>query len=111
MTGKAMSDYLVVFVTVPNPETAAAIAGTLVEEHLAACGNIIPAVRSIYRWQGRIEDESEALLVLKTRSELFEPLRARVAALHSYDVPEIIAVPLVAGHEPYLEWIDSSTEK
>ena len=109
MTESAEHGYLVVLVTAGTPENAAAIARTLVEERLAACGNIIERVRSIYRWQGKIEDQPEALLLLKTRSELFEALRQRVVELHPYEVPEIIALPLAAGHRPYLDWIDDCT--
>lgn len=100
-----MTDAIVVLVTAPSAEKAAAIARTLVEEKLAACGNIVPGVRSIYSWQGKIEDEAEALLILKTRAALFEPLRARVVELHPYEVPEVLRLDVEAGHEPYLDWI------
>jgi len=111
MTELPEHGYLVVLVTAGTPEDAASIASALVEERLAACGNIIERIRSIYRWQGKIEDQPEALLVLKTRPELFEALRKRVVELHPYEVPEIIALPLAAGHPPYLDWIDSCTHK
>jgi len=102
---------VLVSIAAPDGETARRLARLLVEERLAACGNIIERVRSIYRWQGKIEDQPEALLLLKTRSELFEALRKRVVELHPYEVPEIIALPLAAGHPPYLDWIDSCTHK
>lgn len=111
MNSPEAGEHVVVFVTAPDAETAAGLARSLVEEGLAACGNVIGQIRSIYRWQGKIEDEAEALLVLKTRGGLFKALEKRVVELHPYDVPEIIALPIAAGHLPYLDWIDSSTEK
>ena len=104
MTGAA-----VVLVTCPSAEKAAEIARALVEERLAACGNVVPAVRSIYRWKGKVQDDAEALLILKSARDRFEALRARVLALHPYEVPEVIAVPVEAGHAPYLDWIAGST--
>jgi len=101
--------FVVVLVTAPSAEKAAELARQLVEERLAACGNVVTGVRSIYRWEGKVQDEAEALLILKTRAELFEPLRARVAALHPYSCPEILALPVVAGHAPYLDWLAAST--
>jgi len=101
--------FITVLVTVGNAENAAQLARALVEERLAACGNVIPNLRSIYRWRGEIHDEGEALLILKTRAGLFERLRARVAELHSYEVPEIVALEIEAGHGPFLDWIDDST--
>jgi periplasmic divalent cation tolerance protein len=99
----------VVFVTCPSAEKAAEIARALVEERLAACGNVVSAIRSIYRWEGKVEDDAEALLVLKTAWDRFEALRARVLELHPYEVPEVIALPVEAGHAPYLAWIEAST--
>ncbi|MCI0571510.1 MAG: divalent-cation tolerance protein CutA [Myxococcaceae bacterium] len=104
-----MTDALLVLVTAPSAEKGAELARVLVEEELAACGNVLPGLRSIYRWRGRVHDEAEALLLLKTRASLFESLRARVVSLHPYEVPEVVAVPLVAGHAPYLAWIADST--
>lgn len=103
-----MTDAIVVLVTAPTAEKAAELARTLVEEGLAACGNIVPGLRSIYRWEGKLCDDAEVLLVLKTAQRLFEPLRVRVTQLHPYTTPEVIALPVVAGHAPYLEWIASS---
>jgi periplasmic divalent cation tolerance protein len=100
--------HVTVFVTSP-PEKAAEMAGVLVQDRLAACVNIIPAVRSIYSWKGEVCDEGEALMVIKTRADLIDPLRERVVELHPYDVPEVIAIPIVSGHAPYLKWIDEST--
>ena len=110
MAGKEDTGFVTVFVTASSLDEASRIARTMVEERLAACGNIIPQLRSIYRWQDEIHDEPEVLLVLKTSSALFESLRSRVLELHSYDVPEIIALPVEAGHEPYLDWIVENTK-
>jgi periplasmic divalent cation tolerance protein len=100
---------VVVFVTVPNQDVAVALARTLVQERLVACVNIVPGVRSIYAWQGQVCDEAELLCVLKTRGSLFPALRDRVVALHPYEVPEIVALPLAFGHAPYLDWVLKET--
>ncbi len=104
-----MTDALVVLVTTPTPERAAEIARAVVEERLAACGNVVPGLRSIYRWEGKVQDEPEALLVLKTTRARFEALRDRVLALHPYEVPEVIALPVEAGSARYLAWIAGET--
>ncbi len=104
-----MTDAIVVLVTAPGPDEAARIARAVVEERLAACGNVVPGVRSIYRWQGKIADDSEALLLLKTTRARLEALRARVLALHPYDVPEVLALPVEAGSAAYLAWIAAET--
>ncbi len=104
-----MTDALVVLVTTPTPERAAEIARALVEERLAACGNVLPAIRSIYRWEGKVQDEAEALLVLKTTRARLEALRDRVLALHPYEVPEVLALPVEAGSAPYLAWLAAET--
>jgi len=105
-----MTDYIVVYVTAPEDE-AVDLAKTLVEERLVACVNIVPGLRSIYWWQGKVEDEPEVLCIMKTRSNLFESLRDRVRELHSYEVEEIIALPILAGNLPYLDWIKENTKK
>ncbi len=102
-------DALVVLVTAPSAEEAAAIARAVVGERLAACGNVVPAIRSIYRWEGELHDDAEALLVLKTTRGRFEALRDRVLALHPYDVPEVVALPVEAGSAAYLAWIAAET--
>ena len=104
-----MSDYIAVLVTAPNEEEAAGIAKALVEERLAACANIVPGVRSIYRWEGKVQDDPEVLMVIKTRRELFDKLEKRVRELHPYEVPEVIALDITKGSEPYLGWISQST--
>ena len=103
------NDLCVVFVTVGKREEAEKIGLALVEEKLAGCCNMVGPIRSIYRWKGEICRDEEMLLILKTRRDGFEKLRARVAALHSYTVPEIIALPIVAGHAPYLDWVRDET--
>jgi periplasmic divalent cation tolerance protein len=108
--GVAVSDFIVVFVTCGSEEEALKIGRTLVEERLAACANIISPIRSIYRWEGKICDEKEWLLLIKTRESLFEDLAKRVKALHSYTVPEIIALPIVEGSPAYLNWIAENTK-
>ena len=100
---------LVVMVTAPSADKAAEIARALVEERLAVCGNVVPQLRSIYRWEGAVQDEAEALLLLKTTRDRFEALRARVLSLHPYQVPEVIALPVEAGHAAYLAWIAAGT--
>ena len=100
-----MSEFLVVYVTAPAGEEAQRLAGALVQEKLAACVNRIPGVESTYTWEGRVERDTEDLLIVKTRADLFDRLKERVRALHGYDVPEIIAVPIVQGSESYLEWM------
>lgn len=100
----------VVLVTVSGREKAGKIADALVAENLVACCNLIPGIQSVYRWKGEICRDEETLMVLKTRRDLFEQLRQRVAELHDYEVPEIIALPIIAGHQPYLDWILNETE-
>ncbi len=104
-----MSNKILVFSSVPSQEVASRIANALVREELAACVTVLPGVTSVYRWQGEVESASEQLLLIKTKETLFEKLRARIVALHPYEVPEVIAAPITAGHAPYLEWIDKST--
>jgi periplasmic divalent cation tolerance protein len=101
-----MTDKIVVLSTCESEQQAAAIARHLIEHHLAACVNILPGARSIYRWKGAIEDAGEWMLVIKTRRDRFAALRAAVAKLHSYEVPEVIALPVVDGSESYLGWLD-----
>ncbi|HDZ61543.1 MAG TPA: divalent-cation tolerance protein CutA [Nitrospirae bacterium] len=104
-----MNSNIIVFITAPNEAEAEKIAKTLVEERLAACVNITKDIRSIYRWQGKIEDDREIFMIVKTRKDLFEALSTRVKEIHSYDVPEIIALPIVEGSKEYMQWIKDST--
>lgn len=100
----------VVLVTAGNEEQAATIAYALVEERLAACVNIVSAIRSIYRWRDEIQSDPEVLMIVKTRASLVAKIEARVKQLHSYEVPEVIALPIVAGAKPYLDWLLASTK-
>ena len=101
-----MSEPQVVLMTAGSQEEAERIAQALVAEMLAACVNIVPGVTSIYRWEGKVQRDQEWLLVAKSRRDVLDRLVERVQALHSYDVPEIIALPLTGGSEPYLRWLD-----
>jgi len=100
----------VVLVTVGSRDEADEIASTLVQERLAACCNVAPGLVSIYRWKGNLTRDEETLLIVKTRRPLFESLRARIAELHSYETPEIVALPIAAGHGPYLDWVRQETD-
>jgi len=101
-----MTDKIVVFSTCDSEEQAAIIARALVEQQLAACVNIMPGLRSIYRWKGQIEDASEWLLIIKSRRDRMDQLRAAIAKIHTYEVPELLAIPVVDGSESYLAWLD-----
>jgi periplasmic divalent cation tolerance protein len=105
-----MTDYIVVLITTPNINEARKIAKTLVQEKLAACCNIIEKVNSIYFWKGNIEDDTESLVIVKSKKDVFDTLSKRVRELHRYTVPEIIALPIIAGSESYLEWMDETIE-
>src|SRR6266566_4195521 len=101
-----MTDKIVVFSTCGSAEESARLARTLIEEHLAACVNVISPVRSFYRWKDVIEDATEWLLIIKTSRDLFDRVRASLESAHSYELPEVLALPIVAGSPNYLSWID-----
>src|SRR5262245_33743190 len=103
-------DAIVVFMTAANGEEAARLADMLVGAHLAACVQILPEMESVYRWQGKIERQAETLILAKTTKAKFGELEREVRALHSYDTPEIVAVPIVAGSAPYLEWLSKAAD-
>ncbi len=103
-----MTDVIVVMVTAPSMEKAAEIGRAVVEERLAACANLVPGVRSLYTWEGKLYDEGEVLMILKTRGGLFEALKARIAALHPYQVPEVLRLDVPEGHAPYVDWVVKS---
>jgi periplasmic divalent cation tolerance protein len=104
----AADEAIVVLLTAANGEEAARLADMLIGAHLAACVQILPEMESVYRWQGKIERQPEILLLVKTARSKFDELEREVRALHSYETPEIIALPLVAGSSPYLEWLNAS---
>jgi periplasmic divalent cation tolerance protein len=105
-----MTDKVVLFSTCPNMAEAEKLAGHLVEARLAACVNAVPAIRSFYRWKGKIENEPEVLLVIKTARDRVAAVRAEIEKLHSYELPELIALPVVDGAPNYLAWLDSELE-
>ena len=98
-----------VYITAPNAEEAVAIGRDLVECELAACANVHSPIVSIYRWEGAMQEESEVVLIAKTRRDLVDELSARVADIHSYDCPCIAVLPIEGGHAPFLEWIGEET--
>lgn len=99
------SDVVVVLVTAPDADVARPLARALVDEGLAACVNVLPGVRSVYRWQGAVEESDESLLLIKLGRAGLERLTDRVRALHPYDVPEIVALPVTGGLTEYIEWV------
>ncbi len=103
-----VEEVLTVFTTWPDVETARTVAHTLVEEKLAACGNIVPGVESIYRWEGKVETGAEVLVIFKTTRGCYAALEARVRALHPYEVPEVLAVRVTDGLPAYLRWVVES---
>jgi len=106
-----MQQALLVLTNVPDESLAQTIARALVEQNLAACVNIMPAVRSVYRWQGALEQADEVTLLIKTTQARYAQLEAGIKAMHPYEVPEIIAVPIAAGLPAYLDWIAAETKK
>jgi periplasmic divalent cation tolerance protein len=105
-----MSDPILVLVTCGSEEEALKIANALVKAHLAACVNLVAPILSIYRWEGKIWDEKEWLLIIKTQKDRFEELEKKVKSLHSYLVPEIISLSITEGSSGYLDWIRENTE-
>ncbi len=105
------TDFIVVLITVPSSEVGERIAAALLEKKLAACVNILPGVTSIYTWKGAVQKDQELLLVVKTRADLFQArLVPAVKAVHPYEVPEIIALPVLMGSPDYLDWIAAETQ-
>ena len=103
-----MDSPIVVLMTAASGEEAARLADMLVAARLAACVQILPEMESVYRWQGKVERQAEVLLIAKTVQSKFSELEREVRALHSYDTPEIVALPIVAGSEAYLRWLDDA---
>ena len=102
--------YVIVFVTVPNEELGSHIAWQVVSDKLAACVNRLK-VNSTYLWAGDVHNEDEELLIMKTTFNMFDRLREKVIEMHTYDVPEVVAIPIATGHKPYLDWITESVSK
>jgi periplasmic divalent cation tolerance protein len=109
MSGTDRVDAVIVLTTVSSHEDAVAIGRTLVEEQLAACVNVLPAMTSLYRWQGQVQSDQEHQLIIKTMGVRVEALRSRLHALHTYELPEFLVVPAVSGSDRYLGWIAEST--
>ena len=105
-----MTNKIVVLSTCANAEDAGRIAGLLVDKRLAACVSVVPGLRSYYRWQDRVETSDEMLLVIKTSRELFAALQSELEKIHPYDVPEILALPVVEGSENYLNWLGANLD-
>ena len=105
------SDLLVVLITAPDEAAAVKIAHAVVGPGLAACVNVVPAVRSIYQWEGKLEDSSELLLIVKTTAERFAELERAVIAVHPYSVPEVIALPVTAAFQAYGTWVAEQCRK
>lgn len=106
-----MTGVRVVLVTGPDGESLAGLGRRLVEERVAACVNVLDGVRSIYRWEGRVESEDEALALIKTTAARFDELERRIITLHPYDEPEVVALEVTGGSESYLEWVATSVER
>ncbi len=104
-------DKLLIYCTCPDQTSADRIAGLLVEQKLAACVSIMPAVKSVYTWQGKLETSEECLLMIKTTRARYPDLEQRILSLHPYELPEIIAVPIQQGLPAYLHWIDECTQQ
>jgi len=106
-----VTDVRVVLLTTPDAAAAENLARALVDEHLAACVNVVPGIRSFYRWEGRVQDDAEFLLVVKTRAERLGALAARVDELHPYDLPEVLELPVSGGSGAYLDWVLTETQQ
>ena len=102
-------EYRIVLMSAPGAEVGRQLARVLVEERLAACGSVVPSMTSVYRWQGAVEEEAEALVMLKTTAHRVERLTARARDLHPYEVPEIVALPVAGGNAEYLAWVGEET--
>ncbi len=110
MIEDATTGHLVILVTTSNSEEAHKIANELLNQRKAACVNIVPRVNSLFWWQGKLDSAQESLLLIKTKASLLDEIIELVKAVHSYETPEIIALPIVGGNQDYLEWIDNETK-
>jgi len=106
-----MEEKILIMITAGSEEEAVRIAKGLLEERLIACANLVQPIRSLYRWKDEVCDDPEVLLLCKSRRHLFNQISEKVTSLHSYEVPEVVALPLVAGHPPYLQWIVDETRE
>lgn len=104
------TDFLMVICNCPDHQVAEQMAATLVDEKLAACINIMPEMKSVYRWQGQVESDLEVQVQIKTTAALYDKLQQRISALHPYEVPEIIALPILRGSPSYMQWITENTD-
>lgn len=102
---------IVVLVTIGSEEEAVRISRALVEEQLVACANIVPKIRSVFRWEGSIQEEMESLIIMKSQESRMEEICHKVKELHSYDVPEVISLPIISGLPAYLRWVCATTDK
>jgi len=105
-----MTTAIFIYVTTPSEAEARKIAEAVVTDRLAACANIIPGMKSVYHWEGKIEEAQETVVILKTRASLFQAVEARVKELHKYATPCIVALPVATGSQPYLEWLLAETK-
>ena len=105
-----MADFQIVLSTCGDRQTAERIAHRLVEQHLAACVNILPGVQSVYRWQGAVESAAEVLMLIKTKAALIQEVQSTIASLHSYEVPEFLVLPISGGSEAYMAWLETSLD-
>lgn len=105
------TEFILIFWTCGEVKEARDIVSKLVEKHLIACGTLIPSVESIFRWHGKIEKEKEIKVILKSRKDKFESIRRFISQNATYEVPEILAVPIMEGHKPYLDWLEKETKK
>ena len=106
-----MTDKVIIFVTAPSRREGKNIARHLVETRLAACVSLLPLIESVYRWEGKVVDENESLLVIKSNRKLFPEIEAEISKIHSYDTPEIICLPVVDGSRKYLQWLSDSLKR
>jgi periplasmic divalent cation tolerance protein len=105
-----VTEMLIVFTTFANTDDAARVLRVLVEERLIACGNALPGARSIYRWQNKVEDQSEVVVLMKTRKQDWTALQSRLHELHPYDTPECVAVRIASGAPKYMAWLEAALE-
>ena len=110
-TGVMTDKFQVVISTCPTKAFAEQLAGRIVQAELAACVSVIPSVRSYYRWQGQVESSEEVLLLIKSRTDVFDALQSMITSQHPYELPEIVAVPITTGSAPYLKWLDASVRQ